>query len=265
MYMLLNFSLLIIFSLKNHRFYTPRIDLCFIFLEVLLFVWVPLASLIGMSYQSNLLASLVRGNYEKPVDTFQDIIDLDLTLYVYKFAAGPFLLETSPFAKVREAYQKNTLDKGGLHGQSDLKDPDTQYIVDEIMRGEALCDYSDTFFPKHEHMFRMGRQLDFASYPVGFYFSLNNPVLRRMWPTFQRTVEGGVAQHLTRWFIWLIFSEGREYRNNEVVDEEEPASPLTPEHVLPIVLVNCIVFVLAILSFGLEVAIEKCKSREEKS
>ncbi len=51
-------------------------------LLILLFSWVPTALLIGLAYQSNLLAALVRRITERPADTFADILEQNLTLYV---------------------------------------------------------------------------------------------------------------------------------------------------------------------------------------
>ncbi len=48
----------------------------------LIVIWIPCSCLIDMAYQSNLLAFLVKTSKEKPIDTFQDILERDMTVFL---------------------------------------------------------------------------------------------------------------------------------------------------------------------------------------
>ncbi len=90
--------------------------------------------MLTLAYKSNLLASLVRKEYEKPVDTFevyifiydcsnistcdlslQDLLQLPIILSVPKGTSVPHLMEDSPRKVVRDVYAYNAIKLGGIY------------------------------------------------------------------------------------------------------------------------------------------------------
>ncbi len=62
----------------------------------LLFLWLPAGFLIDLFYKSTLLASLVRVSYEKPMDTWQSLLENDMTLAIPIHLIQNELMYSSP-------------------------------------------------------------------------------------------------------------------------------------------------------------------------
>ncbi len=73
-----SYSVLISESMPHHVMYANMSISKWTLLSFL----IPLSTLLCHSYRSNLLASLVELQHEKPVDTYQDIMDRDITIYL---------------------------------------------------------------------------------------------------------------------------------------------------------------------------------------
>ncbi len=63
---------------------------------VLLFMWLPAGFLIALFYKSTLLASLISVSYEKPMDTWQSLLDNDITLAIPTHLIQNELMYSSP-------------------------------------------------------------------------------------------------------------------------------------------------------------------------
>ena len=61
---------------------------------VLMYIGIPMSTLVHNAYKSNLKASLVAIEYEKPIDTLQDILDSGVAIGISKD------ITTYPFIKV---------------------------------------------------------------------------------------------------------------------------------------------------------------------
>ncbi len=233
-------------------------------LKILLVTLVPMALLLSMAYQSNLLASLVRRNTEKPIDTYQDVLDRGLKLYVFRRAMSPFLLRTSPFPLERRVFQVAAVQKGGLYDLNGRRET-PKHIYSDTLEGKALIVFSDINFHQREHVLRRGRHLTFASFPKGFFCAMNHPVLEaaaREGGPFQRLVESGTFQRMRDRFVWVETRVGREYHRNKAGDAGG-SSPLTTEHLVPILLVTGVITVVSMLIFACEKAISVTQAEHQ--
>ena len=73
---------------------------------VVLAFWIPTACLIGMAYQSNLLASLVKVENQKAINSFQDILDNKITVNIANGTLTAHLMKTSSNNIVRQVFEQ---------------------------------------------------------------------------------------------------------------------------------------------------------------
>ncbi len=218
-------------------------------IKILLITWLPMTAVIVMAYQSNLLASLVRSSQEKPIDNFQDILDLDLTFYLYQRSMAPSLFANSPFPVVREVYYKAVVEKNGFFDM-DKEGKTLDKIIATTMEGKSVLDGSDVNFHEYSHLIRRGKHLTHATFPSGFYFAINHPLLDKAKIAFRHLFELGIYHKLRGEFLWLGSKKGRKYERNKEVPPL--ASPLNLENIMPIGLITGILAVLACFFFVAE-------------
>ncbi len=146
--------------------------------HLLLVTWIPTSCFLGMAYQSNLLASLVKVSREKPIDTFPDLIEYDMPLFVLKGTLGSYLLAISPFPVVRSAYNKLAVDFDNVPGSIEVMKAKAEKgrgsFIEILMR-----------FHGFKHRFQIGKHLTFYTAPCGYYRAMNNPVLDKTNELFQ--------------------------------------------------------------------------------
>ena len=85
---------------------------------LLIVMWMVAGFLLCASYKSVLLATLVSVEYEKPVDTLDDLLETEKPIVGYPTIA--YFLKTDPRIKMREVANKFdgenwTLDKGSIY------------------------------------------------------------------------------------------------------------------------------------------------------
>ncbi len=68
---------------------------------MLLFIWFPVGFLIALFYKSTLLASLVSVSHEEAMDTWQSLLDNDMTLAIQAHYIQNELMYTSPRPIIR--------------------------------------------------------------------------------------------------------------------------------------------------------------------
>ena len=66
-------------------------------------------SILLLGYKSTLLATLIPINYEKPINTVDDLANSDLPLLVAEKTAQPWLLATDPREAVKRIFRKSVL------------------------------------------------------------------------------------------------------------------------------------------------------------
>lgn len=74
--------------------------------QVLLLTWLVVGFFISMCYKSVLLANMVNNEYEKPIDTIDDILLSGLPYYVAGNTGGPVLFNTDPRDSVKQLLEK---------------------------------------------------------------------------------------------------------------------------------------------------------------
>ncbi len=76
----------------------------------LLILWLPFATLLSFSYESTLLSKLVSVSKEKPIDTFERLLESNLPMFIFKNSFTPTMLKSHPRRVIREVYQRNVLE-----------------------------------------------------------------------------------------------------------------------------------------------------------
>ena len=86
----------------------PNCYFVIIIYRVAVFIYLPACNMLTHAYKSNLLASLVKKEYEQPVDTFEDLLKSDAKLFIPSGTSVPYLMSDSPRKVVRDVYQRMT-------------------------------------------------------------------------------------------------------------------------------------------------------------
>ncbi len=81
----------------------------------ILFLWLLLGNVLSNAYRSNLLAVLVKVDFEKQPETFQDLLDQKLEMYIMSNTVATLLLKYSPFERHRRVFEECLLDRGGYY------------------------------------------------------------------------------------------------------------------------------------------------------
>lgn len=103
--------------------------------QILLLTWLLSSFLISLAYQSNLLASFLAIKYEGPIDSFQDIIDKDLKMYLWgdKEQNRKFF----SYSKVSlMAFEQGHVKKNAIYEYDGVYL--AQHIFDDLMDGKAV-------------------------------------------------------------------------------------------------------------------------------
>ena len=77
--------------------------------KLFILMWMFLSFIISVAYTSVLLTTLVSTEYEKPIDTVQDLIRTDKPIYTHAVAA--VMLNTDPRGSVQQ-FAKKVIPKG---------------------------------------------------------------------------------------------------------------------------------------------------------
>ena len=99
---------------------------------LMLFFWLPLATILNNAYESILLSHLVAVSYEVPVDTFQEIHNRGLAVYTRGNTVISPIMKYHPRRIIRQVFKENLLKKGGYF---DL-DP-TDSVWKQFLDGQA--------------------------------------------------------------------------------------------------------------------------------
>ncbi len=69
-------------------------------------IYLPATNMLTHAYKSNLLASLVKKEYEKPVDTFEELFNSGVKVAMPGGTSVPYLMRDSPRKIVRDVYNE---------------------------------------------------------------------------------------------------------------------------------------------------------------
>ncbi len=104
--------------------------------KLLLFLWLPLATVLSSAYESNLLSSLVSISYEKPLETFQDVLDGQVPFYMLGKSILTPLMKYNTRPVVRQVFENNLLKYGGFFN---INSSDSTYedALDQVVKGKG--------------------------------------------------------------------------------------------------------------------------------
>lgn len=200
-------------------------------MHILLLVWIPMSCLIGMAYQSNLLAALVKADMDEPVGTFEDIIAKDVKIYLTKATVVPHLLSKSPRETVRRAYLKQAV---FVTQNEDGSSQD--YLFSDTLDDRAVYDSFTERLTGMGHLFQAGRQLGIGLFPCGFYCKINDPLMEAANPVVQILIDVGIYRRLAEAYSWERTAPEREFYRRAA---HRPWWPVTFHNVLS-TLVPCV-------------------------
>ncbi len=161
-------------------------------------IWLPASMLLGLAYQSNLLASLIRTDFEPSISTFQDILDKPMfKVVVHNLTVVPLIMKNSPNPLVRQTYFQAVEKNGGLVNGFPKGLP-----LDDIMAGIAgmvMNPYTITGF---RHMLQKGKHLTLDKPHSGYYFPVNFPIKRIIDFQIVNLKEMGIYEGLVTKYMW---------------------------------------------------------------
>lgn len=165
-------------------------------MAIFLGMWIPTATLIGMAYQSNLLASMVKTVFERPVaDTFQDVIENGIKLIIIRGTFVERLLESSPDPHAKMAYEASGKN-GGLMLIADYERERMKYHQ-EVQEGKAALSTSTLRFQGARRIFQLGKHLNVHSLHTGYYFRVGDPLIATTRPIIMSIIESGIFAKIT--------------------------------------------------------------------
>ncbi len=215
--------------------------------KVLLFMWIPMACLICMAYQSNLLAALVKTSTEKPINSYQDILDRGIVIYVPMGTLARYLFASSPNPLVQKVYDEAIVGRGGLYDLDHGQVPES--IMKEILEGRGVYDNLLLRVTGQRHELRVAKDIVVGTYQCGYYFSMNNKHLVGVESIFQHILEAGLPQKITDRNLWQFALPEREFYRTENVEE---ATKLSVEHLAAVFFLCVVMLVMAAGTLGYE-------------
>ena len=103
--------------------------------------WMLLAFLLSLSYRSVLLSTIVSPGYEKPIDTIQDMLEGDRSIFVLNGTTLAKLLRQDPKEDVRRLSRKVTyyeVNENGTHPQWILDRYVNCYIIVKVNKSKSF-------------------------------------------------------------------------------------------------------------------------------
>ncbi len=204
---------------------------------------IPISTLLSHAYRSNLLASLIKQEHEKPVDTYQDLIERDMTIYIINGTTVPPLLANSPNPTVVQAYRNNLVGKGGFY--SKVKGETPSSVLNDIYAGKgALIEPRE----RKQLYLRRGKELNVGSFICGYYLSMGHPLKEKIKGTVERLVESGIFQSLVDRSVWIFQAHLRNVVRIKALKEDK-WKKLENSHVMPVYLMSAALVALSCLVF----------------
>ncbi len=215
--------------------------------QILLATWVPMACVMALAYQSNLFAALMKADVERPVDSFQDVVDRDIKMYIAGATLIPFLLKTSP----RETDRRAFADHGVLFQKTESGDAPS-FVREDVLSGKGVISNIPETLLGYRHIYRLGRNLQVGSFPSGYYFGMGHPMRDQVNFMMQVLIDVGMVQRLQATHSWKhSYPERQHYRKQR----HEPWRALDMEPFLSFYLVGGVLLSTSVLMFGVELGL----------
>ncbi len=177
---------------------------------VIHFTWLLLGTVLSLSYSSNLLANLVKvelefqpqtlqvcvlqlrhTNYVYKIDLIlQDVLDMEVGVYVLKNSVMPQYLEESPLKLQQRIYAESVVNRGGYYVGSVMPPQD---IIDNILTKHQMALLTGDSQAAFKHMFSMVKE-EANSGPCGYYFKPNLPLKYELLKALMRFRDTGIIQ-----------------------------------------------------------------------
>ncbi len=159
-------------------------------------------------FRGSLLEFLVAGQLEDPPDTFQKILDRDMTILVPKGTIYEKFFRESPFDSMRVAFQKAVLEKDGLVPFGINSGGGN----DKVLAGEAGMIYTKYTIMGKRHLFDFSREeWPIASFPHSFLYAKGSDMFHQAEPLVLRLIEAGVYKHLEFMYYWDVTRKERDH------------------------------------------------------
>ncbi len=234
-----SYSVLISESMPYHIMYKSMSTSKWTLLSFL----IPLSAFLCHAYRSNLLASLIEHEHEKPVDTYQDIIDRDITIYLANGTTVLPLMANSPNPTVVQTYWNNLIGKDGIYNKENGKAPDR--VWNALYSGKGVILYPKE---KEKLYIRRGRSLILGNFMCGYYLTMGHPINPMLVKTIQHLVENGIYQKLVDHFVWIRKADLRQVIRNKALQEEK-WTKLQNGHIMPVYLMSAVLIAFSCLVF----------------
>lgn len=161
------------------------------------FIWMAAMLLITSAYKSNLLASLIVVEYEKPLDTYQEILDRGVTLATFNGAIMSEIMKNSHRPVMREILDVAVAKRGGSY-----KGKVPKHLLDGIEQGRAAIQTADINMIGQRHKLRFASDF-LEKVPAGFFLKINHPYMDTYNIMLMRLIESGVFHQ--QWnYLWKI-------------------------------------------------------------
>ncbi|TRY80814.1 hypothetical protein TCAL_09276 [Tigriopus californicus] len=185
--------------------------------KVLIPLWLIFILFLDFFYESNLRAHLIAIEYDKPVDTVQDLLDRGMALYLPRFTGfvGNFKSSTNPaYRELSLMYEKRDLafdyDANGIPSYDDelkIYQQGDALIINDIMATAAFPEF------QRRHNGTLPYQLSKTKILAGFGSIIvphKAPYLRDLQRIIAILNDSGITQHLMNGYIKLQFQIGAD-------------------------------------------------------
>ena len=228
-------------------------------------IWIFSTMFLSLAYFSDFRAVLLAVNYEAPIDTISDIVNLGRALYLMKGTSLENMFKTSTLPHYQRAYKELYLDRKAdstIHnGWIDLA------IEDRIIKDQAvICADKETMQMRYHanvarygyNPFRNGQEIVFSSY-CGFAINKYFQWKDQFDMALHQMVDMGIPTKLIRNYIPIraaLDYEAPIQRKNDKID------PLSIYHLAVVCIILSIGLILAFVTFILEMSLNACVMRK---
>ncbi len=180
---------------------------------VLLYMWLLLGATLAHAYKSNLLASLVKVEYEKPPETFQvideqkslkhiaqysactmllqDLLDRKLEIYINAGTVIVQLMRDSPFEVHRRAFHEGVEKRGGYSTSAIMP----THLMRRLIEGKAVGVAPDDSMAPYQHVGQVGKEVLTTGF-TGFYYPVKMPLMKELNRGIQHLFESGISEQV---------------------------------------------------------------------
>ncbi len=167
--------------------------------------------------RGSLLEFLVAGQLEDPADTFDKMIERNMSFLVPQNSISERLFRQSPFEHMRHAYQVTVVERAGLMPFRSNKGS----IDPRVLAGMAGTVNSKYTIMGERHLLRFSKkEMAIASFPHSFLYAKKSWLFNNAEPLVLRLIEAGIYRHLEEVYFWDVTKGERDYYRSNIEDGE---------------------------------------------